>query len=55
MWLAAWLWAQKGVGMGMGWGEDSISTAEGTQSKTRTFPKCWRYRALGGPVARENL
>lgn len=20
MWLAAWLWAQKGVGMGVGWG-----------------------------------
>lgn len=36
MWLAAWLWAQKGVGMGVGWGRTP-------------FPQQRERRAREGP------
>jgi hypothetical protein len=53
MWLAAWLWAQKGVGMGVGWGRTPFSERREGSGVEGHFQNALGSGALGGPSRKE--
>lgn len=44
MWLAAWLWAQKGVEMGVGWGRTPFSERREPGGGEAAFQNAWEFR-----------
>ena len=54
MWLAAWLWAQKGVEMGVGWGRTPFSERRerGGRGDFQNAWEFWSWRWAGEMGAR---